>query len=184
MPRECTPIQVPSLSKNETEKIVVGLLKSGLYELALVRILHLCCLSGSWCLCMDYRALNRISIKDKFPIPVIDESLLDELHDAQYFSKLDLHLGYHQIRMHGKNVKKTAFRTHHGHFEFIVMLFDLTNSPSTFESLMNKIFSKVMRKFVIVFFDNILTYSKSWEIHKCFNILWTNHLYICTKIQV
>ncbi|KAL4030756.1 hypothetical protein IC575_009007 [Cucumis melo] len=120
---------------------------------------------GSMRLCIDYRELNKVTVKNRYPLPRIDD-LFDQLQGATVFSKIDLWSGYHQLRIKDEDVPKTAFRSRYGHYEFIVMSFGLTNAPVVFMDLMNRVFREFLDTFVIVFIDDILIYSKTEAEHE------------------
>jgi hypothetical protein len=120
---------------------------------------------GTLRLCIDFRQLNKVTVKNKYPLPRIDD-LFDQLKDEKIFSKIDLRSGYHQVRIKYEYINKTSFQTRYGHYEFTVVPFGLSNAPIVFMCLMNGIFREYLDKFVIVFLDDILIYSKSEEEHE------------------
>jgi len=147
------PYRYPFVQKNEIEQIIKEILEASVippnaipYSSLVVMVLKK---YDEWCMCLEYRTLNKLTIKDKFSTPIVDD-LLDEMNGANFFTKMDLHFGYHQIWMKEVDIPKTPFRTHEGHYEFLVIPFGLYNASSTFQSLMNHLLKLYLRKCVLV----------------------------------
>ena len=132
---------------------------------------------------IDYRHLNMVTIKNQYPIPRIDD-LFDQLRGARVYSKIDLHTGYHQLRVRKADIPKIAFRTRYGHFEFIVMPFELTNAPTAFMDLMHRVFQPSLYQFVVVFVGDILIYSHLQEIYSQLEEEHKDHLRIVLQALI
>jgi hypothetical protein len=162
------PYRYAPAVKDEIKTQVANMLQSGIIQHSTCPfsspVLLVRKKDNSWCFCVDFRHLNAMTSKRKYPVPIIDE-FLDELQGASWFSSLDLHAGFHQILLKEGEEFKTAFQTHSGHYEFRVMAFGLTGAPATFQSAMNNTLRPVLRKFALVFFDDILVYSSSLDDH-------------------
>ncbi|KAJ9532097.1 hypothetical protein QJQ45_003814 [Haematococcus lacustris] len=178
-----SPAELAEVEKQIKELLALGLIEPSSSPYG-APVLFVTKADGSLRMCIDYRALNKVTIKNKYPLPRIDQ-LIDRLHGATVFSSLDLQSGYHQIRITPEDVPKSAFRTPFGHYQFKVLSFGLTNAPATFQAVMNDIFRE-HNKFVVVYLDDILVFSKDKTEHAkhlevVFKLLLQNQLYAKLK---
>jgi len=168
VPVHIRPYRYAPQLKDEIEKQIQSMLQSGLIQKSnspfSLSVLLVKKKDNTWRFCVDYRHLNAITAKGKYPVPIIDE-FMDELSRASWFSSLDLRVGFHQIRLKKGEEYKTAFQAHCGHYEFLVTPFGLIGAPGTFQEAMNCTLVPYLRKSVLVFFDDILIYSQSYEEH-------------------
>jgi len=162
-PYRMAPAELKELKKQLQELLDKGLIQSSVSPWG-PPVLFVKKKDGTFHLCVDYRDLDRVTVKNKYPLPRIDD-LFDQLAGATIFSKIDLRSGYHQLKIKREDVLKTAFRTRYGHYEFLALPFGLTNVPAYLMDLMNRVFHAFLDKFVVVFIDDILVYSKSKEDH-------------------
>ncbi|KAL9995940.1 putative nucleotidyltransferase, Ribonuclease H [Helianthus debilis subsp. tardiflorus] len=163
-PYRLAPSELEELSKQLQELLEKGFIRPSSSPWG-APVLFVRKKDGTFRMCIDYRELNKVTVKNRYPLPRIDD-LFDQLQGSSYYSKIDLRSGYHQLRVRDEDVSKTAFRTRYGHYEFLVMPFGLTNAPAVFMDLMNRVCKPYLDKFVIVFIDDILIYSKSQEEHE------------------
>ena len=162
-PYRMAPVELAELKKQIEELLEKGFIRPSVSPWG-APVLFVKKKDGSLRLCIDYHQLNKVTIKNKYPLPRIDD-LLDQLVGASVFSKIDLRSGYHQLRVRVEDVPKTAFRTRYGHYEFLVMPFGLTNAPATFQRLMSHAFKEYLRIFLEIFMDDLCVHTLKQEDH-------------------
>lgn len=175
-----SPAELQELKRQLTELLDAGYIRPSVSPYG-APVLFVKKKEGTLRMCVDYRALNKITIKNKYPLPRIDD-LFDQIKGATVFSKIDLRSAYHQLRIVDEDIPKTAFRTRYGHFEWLVVSFGQSNAPASFQALINHLFQPLLDQCVIVYLDDILIYSRTPEEHeqhlrKVLEILRSNHLY-------
>ena len=191
-PISITPYRMAPLELKELKTQLQDLLDRGFIQPSVspwgAPVLFVKKKDGTMRLCIDYRQLNQVTVKNRYPLPRIDD-LFDQLQGTKVFSKIDLRSGYHQLKVKDSDVSKTVFRTRYGHYEFLVMPFGVTNAPAIFMDLMNRVFQPYLDSFVIVFIDDILVYSHSQKEHEehlrlVLQTLQDRQLYILNLVNV